>query len=161
MRWRRSTSSHRPATPGLTSGLPGVGEGLSARRIIIIEWIGSVGRRVYAAWRTISAISVLARVYTAVQAGIRRSARPRLGRTEDDADPRMGTARRSEDISSSDGGSLQDFDAIAGHQRGGRVSSIANAKPMPPAINSAPSGLSCTFCARAAEPSRNVSPLLS
>jgi hypothetical protein len=103
VRWRRSTSSHRPATPGLTSGLPGVGEGLSARRIIIIiEWIGSVGRRVYAAWRTISAISVLARAYTAVQAGIRRSARPRLGRTEDDADPRMGTARRSEDISSSE-----------------------------------------------------------
>lgn len=48
-----------------------------------------------------------------------------------------------------------------GRWRGGRVSHSANAKPIPPAINIEPSGLSCTFFTIACEPSRKVSPLFS
>ena len=48
-----------------------------------------------------------------------------------------------------------------GGRRGGRVSNSANAKPIPPAINIEPSGLSCTFFAIACEPSWKVSPLFS
>ena len=48
-----------------------------------------------------------------------------------------------------------------GGRRGGRVSNSASAKPIPPAINIEPSGLSCTFFAIACEPSRKVSPLFS
>jgi hypothetical protein len=48
-----------------------------------------------------------------------------------------------------------------GGWRGGRVNNSANAKPIPPAINIEPNGLSCTLFAIACEPSWKVSPLFS
>jgi hypothetical protein len=48
-----------------------------------------------------------------------------------------------------------------GGWRGWRFINSANAKPIAPAINIEPSGLSRTFFAIACEPSRKVSPLFS
>jgi hypothetical protein len=58
-------------------------------------------------------------------------------------------------------GRLSRYRPRCGGWRGGRVSHSANAKPIPPAINIEPSGLSCTCFAIACEPSRKESPLFS
>jgi hypothetical protein len=58
-------------------------------------------------------------------------------------------------------GHLNRYRQRCGRRRGRRVINSAKAKPIPPAINIEPSGLSCTFFAIACEPSRKVSPLFS
>src|SRR5689334_1698514 len=58
-------------------------------------------------------------------------------------------------------GHLNRYRQGCGGRRGWRVINSANTKPIVPAINIEPSGLSCIFFAIACEPSRKVSPVLS
>jgi hypothetical protein len=67
----------------------------------------------------------------------------------------------NQSVNCSDMAILNRYRQRCGGRRGGRVINNANARPIAPAINMEPSGLSCTFFAIACEPSRKVSPLCS